>query len=200
MRYTLLFTLFLLASCQPTKEFSSNKTLGEALHQLGIETAFLGEVVLEKAFQSQSEERQSYRVLTTHEENSINVDIDQGLDQVSFLKYKAMIEEQFFGNFHSRFAPYPGEITKRVICSLDFYPTAFQIVLQGGITATFFRTYVNSRHSWGVCEKEEIAGVRYWGLIYVPHKKLLMNLKFTYPKGKENSEQFFKFVKSLRFK
>ena len=192
--------LFLFISCHAAKDFSSYQKLGEAFEALNFKTKILSDLPLQKAFQAENSGRESYRIIAQQNAISINIDIDRGLDFENFKKYKSMIEEQFFGNFYSRFAPYPGEITKRVVCSLDFYPTAYNIVLQGGLTATFFRTYVNARQAWGVCEKEEIAGVRYWGLIYVPSSKSLLNVKFTFPQGQEDASLFFRFVKGLSFR
>ncbi len=199
MRVVILALSLLLCSCHQDKDLSRAKNLKSVLEILDIKTQTLGEATVVKSLTINKDGRESFRINAVWQKTQINFDIDFGLDQETYKKYSSMIQEQFLGNYYSRFAPYSGEITKKVVCTLDYYPTAYNMVLANGITATFFRTYVNARHAWGVCEKDEIAGVRFWGFIYIPNKKILMNVKFTYPKDQVDQEQFFTFVKNLHF-
>lgn len=194
-----LWALLLLSSCNFQENLNSKKTLEEVLGIFDIKTQELKNAKVLNILQHKNKEKESFRISFSDESIFINFDIDTKTSLQSFEKYKQMTEEQFLGSFYSRFAPYAGEISKKIVCSSDLFPTAYHLVLADGLKATFFQTYVNERQAWGVCEAKNIAGVGFFGLIYIPQKKLLMNIKLIFPKNRENKDLFIKFVKGLRF-
>ncbi|MBI3385617.1 hypothetical protein HY031_00875 [Candidatus Gottesmanbacteria bacterium] len=87
---------------------------------------------------------------------------------------------QFAGLFEKAPAPYPGEISDRIVCDPAFVPTRYTASTNGG-RLTYFIGYLNSRMTFGSCTKDQAS---YRGIVaftYCPISSILLRIDLIAP-------------------
>lgn len=102
--------------------------------------------------------------------------------------------------FETAPAPYPGEISDRIVCSRDFVPKITSIRRQGG-DFTYVKLFLNDRLVAGACNQDLVSYENTLVLFYCPQTKQLFKVELIIPKkDTENLTSYDKMLDSLACK
>ncbi len=177
--------------------FAQPSSLGEALEQNQWKISEFNQLKIDQYYVGKHAGIESRRIVASDREVNIQMDIDSPISEKVFEEYAQLHQKQFLTIFTKSDFILPPKFKKKMECPFSLFPSKHSIVLFQKYPADFFRTNVNERFKWGICDVKQIKGVAYWGIFLHPPSSSLIYLKMVFL-HKDQEERFKLFVRNLQ--